>query len=90
MCLISVFFLIDDSEYSVSIPNYILRGAGKKTHYEYEVRLNLVGEKWTVLRRYSRFRELHLSMRNCYGDPVKLQSNIAFLQLCCHVFCMSV
>lgn len=65
------FFLIsDDSEYVVSVPSYILRGAGKQTHIEYEVRINLPDERWTLLRRYSRFRELHLTMKSCYGDKI--------------------
>lgn len=65
------FFIAEDSEFCISIPNFVMRGAGKKTHYEYEVRINLIGEKWTILRRYSRFRELHLSMKNVYGVAVK-------------------
>lgn len=60
----------ESGEYSINIPNYILRGAGKQTHYEYEVKINLQGEQWTILRRYSRFRELYLSMKRCYGETV--------------------
>lgn len=61
----------NDGEYAISIPNYILRGAGKETHYEYEIQIILQGEQWTILRRYSRFRELYLSMKRCYGEAVR-------------------
>ncbi|XP_065072541.1 kinesin-like protein Klp98A isoform X2 [Ochlerotatus camptorhynchus] len=58
------------SEHLINIPTYIIRGAGKQTHYEYEVKLNLPDDRWTLLRRYSRFRELHLRMKKIYGDKV--------------------
>ncbi|XP_038110780.1 kinesin-like protein Klp98A isoform X2 [Culex quinquefasciatus] len=58
------------SEYLINIPTYIIRGAGKQTHYEYEVKINLPDERWTLLRRYSRFRELHLKMKQVYGDKI--------------------
>ncbi|XP_067012385.2 kinesin-like protein Klp98A [Anabrus simplex] len=54
----------------IRIPTYVLRGAGSSTHYEYEVRVNVAGEKWSLLRRYKRFRELHLTMRDKYGSQV--------------------
>ncbi|KAL7023317.1 hypothetical protein ACKWTF_012561 [Chironomus riparius] len=57
-------------EHSINIPSYIIRGAGNKTHYEYEIRIYLPDERWLLLRRYSRFRELHLSMKAQYGDKV--------------------
>lgn len=60
----------DDSEYCISIPSYIVRGAGKQTHYEYEIRITLQDDKWTLLRRYSKFRDLHLKMKSSYGDKV--------------------
>jgi kinesin family member 16B len=47
-----------------------MRGAGKQTHVEYEIRIFLPDERWLLLRRYSRFRELHLSMKALYGDKV--------------------
>ncbi|XP_025836332.1 kinesin-like protein Klp98A isoform X3 [Agrilus planipennis] len=59
----------------ISITNYILRGAGNQTHYEYEVKINTTDDKWTVYRRYSRFRELYLVMKSKYGQKV---SNIPF------------
>nr|CAD7441039.1 unnamed protein product [Timema bartmani] len=54
----------------VQVPSYVLRGASSSTHYEYEVQVIMAGERWTLLRRYKRFRELHLSMKNKYGSPV--------------------
>nr|CAD7401410.1 unnamed protein product [Timema cristinae] len=54
----------------VQIPSYVLRGASSSTHYEYEVQVIMAGERWTLLRRYKRFRELHLTMKNKYGSPV--------------------
>ncbi|XP_034232452.1 kinesin-like protein Klp98A isoform X2 [Thrips palmi] len=59
----------DDGEL-IHIPSYVIRGAGSSTHYEYEVRVNAGGERWTLLRRYRRFRELHLQMREKYGSVV--------------------
>ncbi|XP_049531776.1 kinesin-like protein Klp98A [Anopheles darlingi] len=58
------------SDHLINIPTYIIRGAGKQTHYEYEVKINLPEERWTLLRRYSRFRELHLAMKKQYGDKI--------------------
>nr|XP_029729746.1 LOW QUALITY PROTEIN: kinesin-like protein Klp98A [Aedes albopictus] len=63
------------SEHFINVPTYIIRGAGKQTHYEYEVKLNLPDDRWTLLRRYSRFRELHLKMKKEYGEKV---TNIPF------------
>lgn len=59
-----------DGEHNISVPSFLIRGAGKQTHYEYEVRINLPDARWTLLRRYSRFRELHMSMKSCYGQKV--------------------
>ncbi|XP_076392345.1 kinesin-like protein 98A isoform X2 [Megachile rotundata] len=54
----------------VSIPSYVIRGAGKSSHYEYEVRVVAQDDSWTLLRRYRRFRELYISMRQKYGSKV--------------------
>uniref|UniRef100_A0A8C5AFG3 PX domain-containing protein n=1 Tax=Gadus morhua TaxID=8049 RepID=A0A8C5AFG3_GADMO len=43
----------------VNVPCYLLRGQGKDEHYEYEVKISVGDETWTVFRRYSRFREMH-------------------------------
>lgn len=67
---VQLSFLPDEPEFVIGVPSYVLRGAGKQTHIEYEIRINLSDERWTLLRRYSRFRELHLTMKSCYGDRV--------------------
>lgn len=60
-----------DEEFSVTIPSFILRGAGSATHHEYEVRVVVRNETWTIFRRYRRFRELHLRMKQKYGSQIK-------------------
>ncbi|XP_031637140.1 kinesin-like protein Klp98A isoform X2 [Contarinia nasturtii] len=59
-----------NSEYIISIPSFVMRGAGKQTHFEYEVRITLPDEKWIIMRRYSRFRELHITMKALYGEKI--------------------
>ncbi|XP_070172327.1 kinesin-like protein Klp98A isoform X3 [Polyergus mexicanus] len=54
----------------VSVPSYVIRGAGASSHYEYEVRVVAQDDSWTLLRRYRRFRELYTSMRQKYGSKV--------------------
>ncbi|XP_076666277.1 kinesin-like protein 98A isoform X2 [Andrena cerasifolii] len=54
----------------VSITSYVIRGAGTSSHYEYEVRVLAQDDNWTLLRRYRRFRELYISMRQKYGSKV--------------------
>lgn len=60
----------DENDQFITIPGFVLRGAGKQTHYEYEVRICLGDGRLSILRRYSRFRQLHLSMKDCYGAKV--------------------
>ncbi|XP_046401471.1 kinesin-like protein Klp98A isoform X2 [Ischnura elegans] len=55
----------------VQIPSYHLRGSGTFTHYEYEVRVSMEGEAWTILRRYRQFRQMHLSLKAKYGSKVE-------------------
>jgi kinesin family protein 16B len=69
---VNIVVALEESELRVSVPSYLLRGAGAGTHYEYEVRVSVGGARWTLLRRYKRFRELHLDMRSKYGSQVKL------------------
>ncbi|XP_076464359.1 kinesin-like protein KIF16B isoform X2 [Babylonia areolata] len=52
----------------IAIPNYALHGAGRDTHYEYEVKVKIGDEMWSVFRRYSKFRELHQTMRKKYPN----------------------
>nr|XP_017035125.1 kinesin-like protein Klp98A isoform X2 [Drosophila kikkawai] len=59
-----------EGEHFITIPSFVMRGAGKQTHYEYEVRIALPDGKLNILRRYSRFRELHLCMKHCYGAKI--------------------
>lgn len=54
----------------VSVPSYVIRGAGTSSHYEYEVRVVAQDDSWSLLRRYRRFRELYISMRQKYGSKV--------------------
>ncbi|XP_046737240.1 kinesin-like protein Klp98A isoform X1 [Diprion similis] len=54
----------------VSVPSYIVRGAGASSHYEYEVRVAARDDSWTLLRRYRRFRELNIMMRQKYGAKI--------------------
>ncbi|OXU22796.1 hypothetical protein TSAR_005749 [Trichomalopsis sarcophagae] len=54
----------------ISVPSYVIRGAGTSSHYEYEVRVIAADDSWTLLRRYRRFRELYVSMRQKYGSKV--------------------
>jgi hypothetical protein len=65
----------------VHIPSYVLRGAGPSTHYEYEVRVNMGGECWSLLRRYKRFRELHMNMKEKYGSQVSAYSGLIILHV---------
>lgn len=64
-----------DCDSVISITSYCLRGAGTKTHYEYDVRICTVDERWSILRRYSRFRDLHIAMKARYKDQVKRNSH---------------
>lgn len=59
-----------DNENIVSIGMYCIRGTGSQTHYEYEVRITTSDERWSVLRRYRRFRDLHIAMKSRYGEKV--------------------
>ncbi|CAL8334143.1 unnamed protein product [Lota lota] len=52
----------------VSVPRYLLRGQGKDEHFEFEVKITVGGDTWAVFRRYSRFREMHRSLRLKYPE----------------------
>ncbi|KAG5278313.1 hypothetical protein AALO_G00097580 [Alosa alosa] len=52
----------------ISIPRYVLRGQGKDEHFEFEVKITVLDETWTVFRRYSRFREMHKSLKMKYPE----------------------
>uniref|UniRef100_A0A665T6Y4 Kinesin-like protein KIF16B n=1 Tax=Echeneis naucrates TaxID=173247 RepID=A0A665T6Y4_ECHNA len=57
----------------VSIPRYVLRGQGKDEHFEFEVKISVMEETWTVFRRYSRFREMHKSLKFKYPELASLE-----------------
>lgn len=66
------FTATGSGEYAISIPRFVICGSGSsKMHYEYEITINLEADKWTIMRRYSRFREMHLAMKRKYGDAVR-------------------
>ncbi|KAJ6659596.1 hypothetical protein lerEdw1_018565 [Lerista edwardsae] len=52
----------------ISIPRYVLCGQGKDEHYEYEIKITVLDETWTVFRRYSRFREMHQTLKLKYPE----------------------
>ncbi|XP_059048136.1 kinesin-like protein Klp98A [Achroia grisella] len=54
----------------VSVAGWVTRGAGARTHHEYEVRVAVGASRWQLLRRYRRFRDLYLTMRRTYGPKV--------------------
>uniref|UniRef100_A0A3B4V8U6 Kinesin-like protein KIF16B n=1 Tax=Seriola dumerili TaxID=41447 RepID=A0A3B4V8U6_SERDU len=57
----------------ISIPRYVLRGQGKDEHFEFEVKITVMDETWTVFRRYSRFREMHKSLKLKYPELAALE-----------------
>uniref|UniRef100_A0A1A8GZG7 Kinesin family member 16Ba n=1 Tax=Nothobranchius korthausae TaxID=1143690 RepID=A0A1A8GZG7_9TELE len=57
----------------ISIPRYVLRGQGKDEHFEFEVKISVADEMWTVFRRYSRFREMHKSLKSKYPELAALE-----------------
>ncbi|XP_073409905.1 kinesin-like protein KIF16B isoform X3 [Dendrobates tinctorius] len=52
----------------VTIPRYVLCGQGKDEHYEFEIKIIVLEETWTVFRRYSRFREMHKTFKLKYPE----------------------
>ncbi|XP_030635748.1 kinesin-like protein KIF16B [Chanos chanos] len=57
----------------IHIPRYVLRGQGKDEHFEFEVKITVLDETWTVFRRYSRFREMHKSLKLKYPELAALE-----------------
>ncbi|XP_042317739.1 kinesin-like protein KIF16B isoform X4 [Sceloporus undulatus] len=57
----------------ISIPRYVLCGQGKDEHYEYEIKISVLGETWAVFRRYSRFREMHQTLKLKYPELTELE-----------------
>ncbi|KAM4771717.1 kinesin-like protein KIF16B [Rhinophrynus dorsalis] len=57
----------------ISIPRYVLCGQGKDEHYEFEIKITVLEETWTVFRRYSRFREMHKTFKLKYPELTALE-----------------
>ncbi|NWR61125.1 KI16B protein, partial [Bucorvus abyssinicus] len=57
----------------ISIPRYVLCGQGKDEHYEFEIKITVLDDTWTVFRRYSRFRELHKTLKLKYPELATLE-----------------
>nr|XP_004610970.1 unnamed protein product [Sorex araneus] len=57
----------------ISIPRYVLCGQGKDEHFEFEVKITVLDETWTVFRRYSRFREMHKTLKLKYSELATLE-----------------
>ncbi|XP_063104734.1 kinesin-like protein KIF16B isoform X8 [Cavia porcellus] len=65
----------------ISIPRYVLCGQGKDAHFEFEVKITVLDETWTVFRRYSRFREMHKTLKLKYAEAKHLPRWYHALQL---------
>ncbi|KAK2531773.1 Kif16b [Columba guinea] len=57
----------------ISIPRYVLCGQGRDEHYEFEIKITVLHETWTVFRRYSRFREMHKTLKLKYPELATLE-----------------
>ncbi|XP_072490608.1 kinesin-like protein KIF16B isoform X17 [Notamacropus eugenii] len=57
----------------ISIPRYVLCGQGKDEHYEFEIKITVLDETWTVFRRYSRFREMYKTLKLKYPELATLE-----------------
>lgn len=57
----------------ITIPRYVLCGQGKDEHYEFEIKIIVLEETWTVFRRYSRFREMHKTFKLKYPELTALE-----------------
>ncbi|XP_062420238.1 kinesin-like protein KIF16B isoform X14 [Pungitius pungitius] len=65
--------LQDREPVKVSIPRHVLRGQGKDEHFEFEVKISVMDEQWTVFRRYSRFLEMHRSLKLKFPELAALE-----------------
>uniref|UniRef100_A0A2D4H9M1 PX domain-containing protein n=3 Tax=Micrurus TaxID=8634 RepID=A0A2D4H9M1_MICLE len=57
----------------ISIPRYVLCGQGKDEHYEYEIKISVLNETWAIFRRYSRFREMHQTLKLKFAELAMLE-----------------
>ncbi|XP_064623778.1 kinesin-like protein KIF16B isoform X2 [Lineus longissimus] len=58
---------------AIHIPSFTLRGYGFDTHYEYEVKISVNGDTWSVYRRYNKFRDLQQTMKTVYPAVAGLE-----------------
>ena len=54
----------------ITIPTFVLSGAGSTSHVEYQVVINAMDAQWSVMRRFRQFRDLHMAMTNVYGPLI--------------------
>ncbi|KAL4238780.1 Kinesin-like protein kif16b [Mactra antiquata] len=48
---------------NITIPSYRLQCYGSDSHYEYEVKIEVGDDIWSIIRRYSKFREFHQEIK---------------------------
>ncbi|WAR19002.1 KI16B-like protein [Mya arenaria] len=48
----------------ISIPSYRIQAYGSDSHYEYEVKIVIGDDVWSIQRRYSKFREFHMALKS--------------------------
>lgn len=51
---------------NIWIPSAFLQGASRDNHHVYQVYVRIKDEEWNVYKRYSEFRDLHLSLKKKY------------------------
>ncbi|KAJ8308447.1 hypothetical protein KUTeg_013321 [Tegillarca granosa] len=59
----SVIYSDSQSVIRLSIPAYRSQGHGSDSHFEYEIKMAIGDDQWTVFRRYSRFRKMHQDLK---------------------------
>lgn len=52
----------------IGIPTYRLHGYGSDAHFEYEVKIAIGEDVWSIYRRYSKFRQLHQDMKKKFPE----------------------
>ena len=66
---------------SLRIPSYTERGSGSDSHIVYEIKIKVNHDRYTIYRRYRKFRELHDNMVAKYGKKVILTFTIPLKQI---------
>lgn len=62
-----------EEAFKVRIPSFIKRSSRWDLHYDFVIDLQVGDEKWSVYRRYTRFRELHAELSCKYPEIQTLQ-----------------